>query len=197
MGQEMITFSVIYIVFCSYQEQNSANCDVFSSSSPRIEPKHWYLRCFRHNQKSKCSQSTAICDTLATQHVRNAVFYSVFGTPSQKHWYLQCFVKTHARNTVNTNEFRDYIFHGNKPQKAKTLLFTAFLRNDFSKNWFFLEHFWLLKPPETKEGGTPPPPFQILNFKIFTKSKTSQFLELKMRPELHFLMVFTMFYARA
>ena len=94
MGQEMITFSapqrpdpkisqraeniVIYSFFCSYQERNSAICDVFSSSSPKIEPKHWYLRCFRNNQKSKCSQNTAICDTLATQHVRNVVLYSVF-----------------------------------------------------------------------------------------------------------------------
>ena len=84
-------------------------------------------------------------------------------------------MKTHARNTVNTNEFKDYTFHGNKRQKAKTLLFTAFLRNDFSKNTFFLNHFWLLKPPKTKRGGYPPPPFHILNFKIFTKSKTWHF----------------------
>ena len=104
MGQEMITFSapqrpdpkvsqraeniVIYSVFCSYQEQNSAICDIFFSSRPKIDPKHWYLRCFRNNQKSKCSQNTVPCDTLATQHVRNAVFYNVFGTPSQKHRYL-------------------------------------------------------------------------------------------------------------
>ena len=80
-------------------------------------------------------------------------------------------MKTHARNTVNTNEFKDYIFHGNKPQTAKTLLFTAFLRNDFSKKTCFLDHFWRLKPPKTKRGGYPPPPFHILNFKIFTKSK--------------------------
>ena len=53
-------------------------------------------------------------------------------------------MKTHARNTVNTNEFKDYIFHGNKPQTAKTLLFTAFLRNDFSKKTCFLDHFWRL-----------------------------------------------------
>ena len=141
---------------------------------------YMYLRCFRNNPKSKCSQNTAICDTLATQqHVRNAVF-----------WYLQCFVKTHA--------LKDYTFHGNKPQKAKTLIFTAFLRNDFSKKRFFLDNFWLLKPPKTKEGGgTLPPPFHILNFKIFTKSKTWQFLELKTRPELHFFTVFTMFFARA
>ena len=87
---------------------------------------------FATTTKMKRGQNTAICDTWATQHVRNAVFYSVFRTPSQRHWYLQCFVKTHARNTVNTNEFKDYIFHGNKQQKAKTLIFTAFLRNDFS-----------------------------------------------------------------
>ena len=35
----------------------------------------------------------------------------------------------------------------------------------------FLDNFWLLKPPKTKKGGCPPPPFHILNFKIFTKSK--------------------------
>ena len=61
---------------------------------------------------------------------------------------------------------------------------------------FFLDNFWLLTPPKTKRGGTPPP-FHILNFKIFTKSKTWQFLVLKTRPERHFLIVFTMFYARA
>ena len=165
MGQEMITFSAPQGPDPKIsQEQNNAICDVFSSSSPKIEPKHWYLRCFRNNPKSKCSQNTAICDTLATQHVRNAVFYSVFGTPSQKHWYLQCFVKTHARNTVNTNEFKDYIFHGNKPQTAKTLLFTAFLRNDFSKKTCFLDHFWRLKPPKTKRGGYPPTPLPHLKF---------------------------------
>ena len=154
---------VIYSVFCSDQQQNSAICDVSSSASPKIE-SHWYLRCFRNNKKRKCSQNTAVCDTFATQHVRNAVFYSVFGTPSQKHRYLQCFVKTHARNTVNTNEFKDYIFHGNKAQTAKTLLFTAFLRNDFSKNTFFFVHFWLLKPPKTKRGGYPPTPLPHLKF---------------------------------
>ena len=88
-----------------------------------------------------------------------------------RRWYLQRFVKTHAWNTVNTNEFKNYIFHGNKPQKAKTVIFTAFLRNDFSKNRFFLDNFPLLKLPKTKRGGTPPPPFHILNFKIFLLSQ--------------------------
>ena len=45
---------------------------------------------------AKTCKNTAICDTFATQHVRNAVFYSVFGPPSQKRWNLPCFVKTHA-----------------------------------------------------------------------------------------------------
>ena len=57
--------------------------------------------------------------------------------------------------------------------------------------------FFKKKPPKTKRVGTPPPPFHIINFKIFIKSKTWQFLELKTRPERHFLMVFTMFFARA
>ena len=82
-------------------------------------------------------------------------------------------MKTHARNTVNTNEFKDDIFHGNKPQTANTLLFTAILRNDFSKNTFFFAYFWLLKPPKTKRGGYPPTPPP--NFKDFTQSKTSIF----------------------
>ena len=119
---------------------------------------------FSQQPKNEASQNTAICDTWATQHVRNAVFYSVFRTPSQRHWYLQCFVKTHARNTVNANEFKDDIFHGNKQQKAKTLIFTAFLRNDFSQKRFFLDHFWRLKPPKTKRGGYPPTPLPHLKF---------------------------------
>ena len=102
-----------------------------STPSPKIEPKPWYFRCLCKTQNNKRSKNTAICDTFATQHVRNAVFYSVFGSPSQKHWHLQCFVKTHAWNILNTNEFKDYTFHGNKPQKAKTLISTASLRNDF------------------------------------------------------------------
>ena len=107
---------------------------------------------------NKRSKNTAICDTFATQHVRNAVFYNVFGPPSQKHWYLQCFVKTHAWNTVNTNEFKDHTFHGNKPQKAKTLIFTAFLRNDFSKKRVIFGQFLASEASQNKEGGYPPTP---------------------------------------
>ena len=36
--------------------------------------KQRYLRCFLFLEPQKLSQNTAICDTLATQHVRNAVF---------------------------------------------------------------------------------------------------------------------------
>ena len=65
----------------------------------------------------------------------------------------------------------------------KNVLFGPFLASEASQN--------------EEGGGTPPPPFHILNFKILTTSKTWQFLELKTRPEPHFLTVFTMFYARA
>ena len=136
----------------------------FLLSQPQNKTETSVFTMFLPHQKNQRSQNTAICDTLATQHVRNAIFYNVFGIPFQKHWYLQCFVKTHARNTVNTNEFKDYIFHGNKPQTAKTLLFTAFLRNDFSKKTCFLDHFWRLKPPKTKRGGYPPTPLPHLKF---------------------------------
>ena len=123
--------------------------------------------------KNASVAKTPLFATLWQHNMSEMLYFTVFLEHLlKKHWYLQCFVKTHARNTVNTNEFKDYIFHGNKPQTAKTLLFTAFLRNDFSKNTFFFAHSWLLKPPKTKRGGTPPPPFHILNFKIFTKSKT-------------------------
>ena len=79
--------------------------------------------------------------------------------------------------------------------RAQATIFTAFLRKYFFKKMLFLDNFWLLKPPKTKKGGYPPPPFHILNFKIFTKSKTWQFLGLETRPGRHFLMVFTMFFA--
>ena len=122
----------------------------------------------------KSSQNIGFYDVLATaknasvaktplfatlwQHNMSEMlfFYSVFGTPFQKHWYLQCFVKTHARNTVNTNEFKDYIFHGNKPQTAKTLLFTAFLRNDFSKKNVLFGPFLASETSQDKEWGVPP-----------------------------------------
>ncbi len=69
--------------------------DVFSPSEPQNRAKALVSTLFCNNQKSKCSQNTAVCDTLAAQHVRNSVFYSVFGPPLQKHlpkhWYLQCF----------------------------------------------------------------------------------------------------------
>ena len=67
----------------------------------------------------------------------------------------------------------------------------------FPKKRAFWTIFGVWNLPRQRGGGTPPPPFQILNFEIFTKSKTLQFLELKTRPEPHFLTVFTMFFARA
>ena len=45
-----------------------------STPSPKIEPKPWYFRCLCKTQHNKRSKNTAICDTFATQHVRNAVF---------------------------------------------------------------------------------------------------------------------------
>ena len=54
----------------------------------------------------------------------------------------------------------------------------------------FFGQFLASEASQNKEGGVPPTPFQILNFKIFTKSKTWQFLELEARPGRHFLTVF-------
>ena len=50
--------------------------------------------------------------------------------------------------------------------------------------------------PKSKREGTPPPPFQILNFKMLQDVCNKQLLTPKTRPEPHFLTAFTMFYAR-
>ena len=82
-------------------------------------------------------------------------------------------------------------------KKQKHCYLQRFCAMIFSKNAIFGQ-FLASEASQNKEGGgTPPPPFHILNFKIFTKSKTWPFLELETRPEPHFLTVFTMFYARA
>ena len=165
--------------------------------SPKIEPKHWYLRCFCNTQKSTRSKNSAICNTLARPHVRNAVFYSVFEPPLKNIGIYSVFLEnTCIKHGVNSDEFKDCIFHGNKLQKAKTPIFTAFLRNDLFKKWYFWTIFGFWSFPKTKKGVYPPP-FHILNFKVFTKSKTWQFLELETRPGRHFLTVFTMFFAPA
>ena len=67
----------------------------------------------------------------------------------------------------------------------------------FQKKRAFWTIFGVWNLSRQRGGGTPPPPFHILNFVIFTKSKTWQLLELKTRPEPHFFTVFTMFFARA
>ena len=79
-------------------------------------------------------------------------------------------------------------------KKQKHCYLQRFCAMIFPKKCSFCTIFGL---PKRRGGGTPPPPFHILNFKIFTTSKAWQFLELKTRPEPHFLTVFTMFYARA
>ena len=82
-------------------------------------------------------------------------------------------------------------------KKQKRCYLQRFCAMIFSKNATFGQ-FLASEASQNKEGGgTPPPPFHILNFKIFTKSKTWPFLELETRPEPHFLTVFKMFYARA
>ena len=76
-------------LFLPRTKQRYLRCFLFREPQNRV--KTLVFPCFRNSQKRKCSQNTAICDTSATQHVQNAVFYSVFGTPSPKHWYLQRF----------------------------------------------------------------------------------------------------------
>ena len=112
--------------------------------SLKIEPKPWYFRCLCKTESNRRSKNTAICDTFATQHVRNAVFYNVFGPPSQKHWYLQCFVKTHAWNSVNTNEFKDHIL-----QRFCAVIFPK------KGSFWTIFGFWSLPK---QRGGYPPTP---------------------------------------
>ena len=53
---------------------------------------------------------------------------------------------------------------------------------DFFQKCYFWTIFGFWSLPKQRRGGTPPPPFHIKNFKIFTKSKTWPFLELETRP---------------
>ena len=121
--------------------------------------------------RTETSVFTMFLQHQKSQRSQNAVFYSVFGTPFQKHWYLQCFVKTHARNTVNTNEFKVHFPWQQAANSKNTAIYSV------SPQWFFQNvlfgPFLASETSQDKEGGgTPPPPFHILNFKIFTKSKT-------------------------
>ena len=80
-------------------------------------------------------------------------------------------------------------------KKQKRRYLQRFCAMIFSKNDIFGQ-FLASEASQNKEGGVVPP-FHILNFKIFTKSKTWPFLELETRPGRHFLTVFTMFFAPA
>ena len=101
-------------------------------------------------------------------------------------------MKTHARNTVNTRKFKDCIFHGKKPKRAKTLEITMFL----IKKRVNFRLFIVSNASQKQERGYPPTPFQILNFKMLQDVCNKQLLTPKTRPEPHFLTVFTMFYVR-
>ena len=109
--------------------------------------------------------------------------------------HTRCWIGERDPDTMNQLIWYWWASQNRRCPRAKATIFTAFLRKYFFKKMLFLDNFWLLKPPKTKKGGYPPPPFHILNFKIFTKSKTWQFLGLETRPGRHFLMVFTMFFA--
>ena len=97
---------------------------------------------------------TPLFATLWQHNMSEMLYFTVFLERLFKTLVFTVFCENTCRNTVNTNEFKDYIFHGNKPQTAKTLLFTAFLRNDFSKKTCFLDHLNLPR----QRGGVPPHP---------------------------------------
>ena len=166
--------------------------------SPKIKPKHWYLRCFCNTQKSTRSKNTAICDSLARQHVRNAVFYSVFEPPLKKNTGIYSAFRKHMHKTpqIATNsKIASSMATRRKKQKHRYL--QRFCAMIFAKKLSFWTIFGFWSLPKQRRKGTPPPPFHSLNFKICTESKTKQFLELETRPGRHFLTVFTTFFARA
>ena len=117
-------------------------------------------------QAPKSGQNRGIFDVYAEHKTTSVAKTPLFATFLQHNMSEMLYFTVFLDHllTVNFNEFKDYTFHGNKPQKAKTLIFTAFLRNGFSKKMFFLDHFWLLKAPKTKRGEYPPTPLPHLEF---------------------------------
>ena len=63
-------------------------------------------------------------------------------------------------------------------KKQKHWYLQRFCAMIFPKKRSFWTIFGVWNLPRQRGGGTPPPPFHILNFVIFTKSKTWQLLEL-------------------
>ena len=163
----------------------------------------------------KSSQNIGFYDVLATAKNASVAKTPLFATLWQHNMsemlYFTVFWNTFSKTLVFTVFCENTCTKHRKYQRIQRLHF-PWQQATNSKNtaiysvsaqWFFQENvlfgpFLASETSQDKEGGgTPPPPFHILNFEIFTKSKTLQFLELKTRPEPHFLTVFTMFFARA
>ena len=155
----------------------------------------------------KSSQNSGFYDVFATAKNASVAKTPLFATLWQHNMSEMLYFKTlvftvFCKNTCTKHRKYQRIQRVHFPwQQATKSKNTAIY--SVSAQWFFQKsvhfaQFLASEASQNEEGGaTPPPPFHILNFKIFTTSKTWQFLELKTRPEPHFLTVFTMFYARA
>ena len=71
-------------------------------------------------------------------------------------------------------------------KKQKHWYLQCFCAMIFPEKGSFWTIFGFWSVPKQRRGVPPHTPFHILNLKIFAKSKTWQFLELKTRPERHF-----------
>ena len=123
--------------------------------NPKIEPKAWYFRCLCKTQNNKRSKNTAICDIFATQHVRIAVFYNVFGPPSQKRWYFTVFCENACMKHRKYQRIQRSHFPWQQATKSKNTehVFCAMIFPKKEPFWTIFG-FWSLP----KQRGVPPHP---------------------------------------
>ena len=126
--------------------------------SLKNQSKHWFLRCFGNSQKRKCSQNTAICDTLATQHVRNAVFYSVFWNTFSKTLVFTVFCENTCTKHRKYQRIQRLHFPWQQATNSKnTAIYSVSPQEFFQKNVLF-GPFLASETSQDKEGGVPPHP---------------------------------------
>ena len=126
--------------------------------SPKIEPKPWYFRCLCKTQNNKRSKNTAICDTFATQHVRNAVFYSVFWRAFSKTLVFAVFCENTCTKHRKYQRIQRLHFPWQQATKSKTTDIYS-----VSAQWFFQKKvlfgpFLVSEASQNKERGVPPHP---------------------------------------
>lgn len=103
------------IVMC---KQNAVVCDVFRSRNPKIEPKHWYLKCFRNNQKAN--------------DAKTPLFAHIHNTICQKCWMLFLgFWTSPSKTLVYTLPLKNFMHK--TPQSSCTIPMFSQLPNSLRK----------------------------------------------------------------